>query len=388
MKIKSFFLLVLGSLLLVAPQTAFAVENMQADVTSPSTALCLPGVYTTAPDDCQPLGPSDYLSRMAENNLRFPLQEIPAHAPDESLAELPYYYAKVRSKVVSLYHSAEDAFADVTPKRYLELGLNYITYVDWREIDGKYFYMLAPGEWVKGADVKLNIVSSTFAGLEFSGTPERKVGWILFPLETQTEPGYYEPDFTGYQYARFETIQVYETREVDGVDWHMIMPDQWVEARFTALVYPAAEAPAGVENGRWIEINLFEQTISVYQDNRLVFATMTSTGVDAWWTRPGLFQVYEKHESTLMTGAFEADRADFYYLEDVPWTMYFDEARAFHGAYWHNKFGYENSHGCANLSPGDSQWLFDWALLGDWVYVWDPSGKTPIDPSLYGAGGA
>ena len=41
---------------------------------------------------------------------------------------------------------------------------------------------------------------------------------------------------------------------------------------------------------------------------------------------------------------------DFYYLEDVPWTMYFDEARALHGAYWHNGFGYPHSHGCVNLS--------------------------------------
>jgi hypothetical protein len=24
---------------------------------------------------------------------------------------------------------------------------------------------------------------------------------------------------------------------------------------------------------------------------------------------------------------------------------------------------------------------------GDYVYVWDPTGKTPTDPALYGAGG-
>ena len=41
-----------------------------------------------------------------------------------------------------------------------------------------------------------------------------------------------------------------------------------------------------------------------------------------------------------------------------------------------------------NLSVGDSRWLFDWADVGDWVYVWDPSGKTPVDPGVYTAGGA
>jgi lipoprotein-anchoring transpeptidase ErfK/SrfK len=73
---------------------------------------------------------------------------------------------------------------------------------------------------------------------------------------------------------------------------------------------------------------------------------------------------------------------------DVPYTMYFDQARAFHGTFWHQNFGFENSHGCANLSPSDSHWLFKWAEVGDWVYVHDPSGETPTDPSLYGEGGA
>ena len=59
-----------------------------------------------------------------------------------------------------------------------------------------------------------------------------------------------------------------------------------------------------------------------------------------------------------------------------------------HGAYWHNKFGTELSHGCVNLSVGDSHWLFDWAEIDDWVYVWDSSGKTPTDPEMYGEGGA
>jgi len=40
-----------------------------------------------------------------------------------------------------------------------------------------------------------------------------------------------------------------------------------------------------------------------------------------------------------------------------------------------------------NLSVADSHWLYDWANEGDYVYVWDPSGKTPTDPALYGSGG-
>ena len=74
---------------------------------------------------------------------------------------------------------------------------------------------------------------------------------------------------------------------------------------------------------------------------------------------------------------------DFYYLDNVPWTMYFDKARALHGAYWRTRFGYPQSHGCVNLSVGDAHWLYNWANEGDWVYVHDPSGLTPTDPALY-----
>jgi lipoprotein-anchoring transpeptidase ErfK/SrfK len=143
--------------------------------------------------------------------------------------------------------------------------------------------------------------------------------------------------------------------------------------------------PEGVDNGRWIEVNLAEQTVSVYDNYNLVFATVVATGVEPLYTRPGLFQIYEKHEATVMT---TSDPNDFYYLDDVPWTMYFDKARALHGAYWRAKLGIAQSHGCVNLSVGDARWLFEWAHEGDWVYAWDPTGQTPTDPSFYGDGGA
>ena len=118
----------------------------------------------------------------------------------------------------------------------------------------------------------------------------------------------------------------------------------------TALVYPTDQSPEGVTNGRWIEVNLYEQTIAIYQDNRLIFATLTSTGVPGWWTQPGLFQITEKLGTTPMSGSFEANRTDYYYIEDVPWTMYFDQSRALHGAYWHDVWLRKLSRLCQPLA--------------------------------------
>ena len=150
-----------------------------------------------------------------------------------------------------------------------------------------------------------------------------------------------------------------------------------------AVVTPNTAPPEGVTGNRWIEVNLEEQSLAVYENNRLVFATMIATGMKPFWTRPGVFQIFQKKEAETMRNN---DPSDFYYLEDVPYTMYFDGARALHGAYWRTYFGFPQSHGCVNLSVGDAHWLFDWAREGDWVYVHDPSGLTPTDPALYTGG--
>ena len=163
-------------------------------------------------------------------------------------------------------------------------------------------------------------------------------------------------------------------------DWNMIGVNQWVEARKVAVVTPNTTPPEGVTTGRWIDVNLAEQTLAVYDKYQLVFATVIASGLEPYWTRPGLFQIYQKKEIETMRNN---DPTDFYYLDNVPWTMYFDKARALHGAYWRTRFGYPQSHGCVNLSVGDAHWLFIWAQEGDWVYVHDPSGLTPTDPALY-----
>jgi hypothetical protein len=53
--------------------------------------------------------------------------------------------------------------------------------------------------------------------------------------------------------------------------------------------------------------------------------------------------------------------------------QYYDGSYALHGAFWHNNFGSEHSHGCVNLSPLDAKWLFFWtepSLPRGWHGVW------------------
>ncbi len=376
-------LLLLSILVILAllPGTAAA-----DGVTDPPLPLCLPGVYDQTPTDCLPLGPSGYLTRLNTRHLQLPVEPLPAYKPAYTKEELPFTYARVRDHVaLRIFGSPEEAIIGENVRQSQRAGLVYMSYDDSREVNGKRYYMIEPGAWVRPDEVNGTVFPPTEVGLEFYGTPKNYFGFTLYPIESQLAPG---GEQSGIFYERYAAVQVYDWQEANGDMWLMIGPDEWLAGSTVGVIYPNDTPPEGVTNGRWIEINLYEQTIAVYQDNHLVYAALTSTGQTGWWTQPGLFQIYQKEEATNMRGSFEADFSDYYFLEDVPWAMYFDELRALHGAYWHNAFGQPRSHGCANLTPGDAKWLFDWAEIGDYVYVWDPSGATPTDPSYYGEGGA
>jgi hypothetical protein len=353
--------------------------------------LCMPGVYPVDPQDCLPLGPSSYLTQMAADGLRLPLISLPAHPVEASLAELPYSYALLGEGQTKVYPSLQDAMDGTNVVRVIEPGkLRYVSYVDYQETSSGRFFNLTDGTWLSVSS-RVSVPHSFLGGIELGRTPGNAFGWILpfaASVETKRTPGYSLKDYTGHAINQYEIVQAYSTRLVNGEEWDLIAPDEWLEGRYIGKVTPSSTPPPGVENGRWIEVNLFEQTLAVYDQNRLVYASLVASGLDPFFTKPGLFQIQRKLESTTMSGSFSEDRSDYYYLEDVPWTMYYDHARALHGAYWRTAFGYPQSHGCVNLSPADAHWLYNWANVGDWVYVWDPSGRTPTDPSYYGEGGA
>ena len=347
--------------------------------------LCSPSVYPAPQDECLPLGPAQFLADMAAQGIPYPIQPLPAYAPDPALNTLPYSYFKVTENGLPLFPTLEDAMANQTSGRAIQAGrLLYVTYQDRVENNQGVFYLLRSGEWIQGEGARAAL-PYPFQGLLFSSTPRNAFGWLLEESQSRIAPGFNSP-YSGHKYYRFNIVQVYSTQVVDNVEWELIGPDEWLEARLAARVDPQHSPPEGVTGGRWIDINLYEQTLAAYEDNQLIFATLIASGMEPFWTQPGIFQVYNKVPAETMSGSFEADRSDYYYLEDVPWTMYYDQARALHGAYWPRLLGYPQSHGCVNMSIGDARWLFDWASEGEWVYVHDPSGQTPTDPALYGAG--
>jgi len=359
-----------------------------------SVVLCMPGVYTNPPGDCAPLGPSGYLSEMAALGITFPLRPISATPISPELTNLDVLYGEVVNPNAPIYGSIDDAVNSRKKNAVQRLNGDFvfISYTQRNEDFGKKIYEVGPNLWMTGNDISRIGVLPPSRGVTFSRTPSNDFGWVLTywasdEIQSKRTPGNQIADYTGHVLNLFDIVQIYDETEIDGELWYIIGPDEWAPAKYISRITVNTRSPKNLEGDRWIEINLQEQTLAVYDDYELVYATIIASGFDPFWTRPGLFQIFEKLETTPMRGAFEADLSDAYYLEDVPWTMYYDEARALHGAYWRAKMGFEQSHGCVNLTVGDAHWLFDWAEVGDWVYVWDPSGETPTDPSLYGPGG-
>jgi hypothetical protein len=373
--------------------TLSATNKSVAQSTYSWEALCLPDGGAFFEAGCAPYGPAAYLKRQSQQGINFPLQPIPGVRPDPSLTYVDIRYGQVVRQNAPVYASLEEAIRHGEVVRRIDSPYSFISYTDEAVVDGKRYYMVEYGGWMTANDISRIGTPSLFQGLTFKRTPIRPFGWILYPVETKRTPGYAQDDYTGRELFRYQVVQIYANQEVDGINWYLIRPDEWIPERkdwqrYIGRVIPNPTPPEGVTNGRWIEVNLYEQTVAVYDSSTLVFATLIASGIEPFWTQPGLFQIYQKFDATPMRGSFEADRSDAYYLEDVPWTMYYDKARALHGAYWHNAFGAPRSHGCVNMSVGDARWLYDWAQVGDWVYVWDPSGKTPTDPAVYGEGGA
>lgn len=363
--------------MLSSTQGAHAQELTPPAESDSGGVVCEPGVYLAGADDCLLLGPSFYLTNLARLGMTFPPRPLPASKPDLGLTQLPYSYFHLDKDYVPIYSSPGEKGLG---SQQFPPGFVFISYIDRVDQNGIY-YLMQNGGWIPGKGARVGEISN-FQGLQFSATPRTSFGWAFEQIPVLNAPGYSAAE-SGQQIFPFETVSIFDVQIVDNEEWYLIGPDQWLEGRKVARVLVNTTAPEEVTTNRWIDVDLAEQTLAVYENNQLIFATVIASGLEPFWTRPGSFQIYQKKETETMRNN---DPTDFYYLDNVPWTMYFDGARALHGAYWRTRFGYPQSHGCVNLSVGDSHWLFNWAVEGDWAHIHDRTGKTPTDPALYSGG--
>ena len=342
--------------------------------------LCLPGVYLDDSPDCSVLGPSAYLTNQASIFREISTQPERYPIIDDTYGKTDTNYFQVNNNNTNYFSTYETALNNTLSSGSLYKGYTFAAYTQVETVNNLKLYKLTNGNWMRGSAVARLAAPNRFLGVTPTGETERLFGWVLKDTPTLQEPGYYMPK-TGNTIPRHTLVEVFDQEKIGLSDWYMVRPNEWVHMTQVALVYPAPEKPEGWKADRWIEINLWEQTLSIFEKDKMVYATLITTGTGNFYTRPGLFKIYEKLDSTSMAANIGQDGA--YFLMDVPWTMYFDERRALHAEYWHDNLGYKSSHGCVNLSFPDAEWIFNWGKLGDWVYVWDPTGQTPEERRLF-----
>ncbi len=236
----------------------------------------------------------------------------------------------------------------------LASGFNFVTITN--EENG--WARTSSGKWLRSEVLSSEVATSRFSGVFLPDEPlPYPLAWILVHVRPAQTPG---GEFTNANplLLRYTPVSLYSTVEVDGWNWYQIGVDQWVKQTQVAMVKPV-ERTDDINTERWISVDLYEQVMIAYEGDKPVFATLISSGLSEWPTNEGLFNIYVRFQRTVMAGAY--GRPDFYYLQEVPWTMYFDNDIALHGSYWHDGYGYRRSHGCVNLSVMDARWLFNWS---------------------------
>ncbi len=248
-----------------------------------------------------------------------------------------------------------------SPRGYVARGMpngfNFVTAIS--DVDG--WTRINANEWIPTDYLQdVNSVVSNFTGVFL---PEESLpyvlAWALESVYASPKPGveHLQEGKPEDKIERYQLLKIYATEVVYGFNWYQIGANQWVHQYNVARILPLAAAPEAVNTDLWFGIDLYEQVIVMYRGAKPVFATLVSTGLPRWPTYEGTFNIFLRSEREDMTWGKVGD--DYYFLEEVPWTMFFDSGRALHGAYWHDGFGYRRSHGCVNINITDAKWLYD-----------------------------
>jgi hypothetical protein len=356
----------------VAPARAFPgdlSDEQCADLIAAAQAATPEGETPQIPADCIPnTGMSAIEMRAAEAAMRL--------HPRPDVIQVPYNEEVVWTRAYR--RLVGDATILDAPNGnqigFIGKGYNYVTIVStengWTQINY--------GQWVPESQITWADVSQ-FSGVELQSQPERPFAWMLAEAYPSRYPGGPQ-DKSAAMIERYTLMNIYGVEYVDGWEWYLVGPNEWIQQIRVSKVQPI-QRPEGVgKHDRWIAVDLYEQTAVAYEGDKMVFATLISSGLPRWSTQEGLFQIYERHDATRMSGA--AGNPDFYFIEEVPYVMYFDGDISLHGTYWHDRFGYRQSHGCVNLAIMDAWWFFDWTSEEQYndayVYVYS-SGKYRSD---------
>jgi hypothetical protein len=275
---------------------------------------------------------------------------------------LPFHYVMVGVKEgdsIPMWADLDAARRGEEPERALEHG-DTVAVAKTVKIDGVQHYVSAEGKVlpVKGT---FNLGGgSEWHGEVLDAKSALPFGWIT-PEQARV---YDEPQTRKRPIDTIEKrarVAIAEEQGEGGRRMLRISPDgappKWVRAADVNEVRKIPRPDGITAAAQWIDVDLGEQVLVAYQGEQPVYATLTSSG-RAIPTPRGNYPVWAKVTSISMKSQPYEDKA--YFVNKVPWVLFFQAHNAIHGAYWHDRFGVTKSHGCVNVAPLDAHHLFEW----------------------------
>jgi lipoprotein-anchoring transpeptidase ErfK/SrfK len=201
--------------------------------------------------------------------------------------------------------------------------------------------------------------------------PDGTLAEVTVPFtDAHWDPGKDKP--VAYRFYFATTYWVVElVQDAEGNPWYGVRDDKWeyifyVLAQHLRIVPPDELKPISTDvpaDQKRIEVHIPQQVMIAFEYDHPVFMARVASGAvfsnGDYSTPTGRHMTFHKRASRHMARGNLA--ANGYDLPGVPWNSYItEEGVAFHGTYWHNNFGQPRSHGCINLTPQASKWVYLW----------------------------
>jgi hypothetical protein len=274
-------------------------------------------------------------------------------------------YASLTADGLAIYSNLEDATTRSETHFHAPSVPAYVAYNEIMSEAGLEYVHLTDGGWMLKNDT-LPVQVTTFSGIELMDFVPQRFGWVL---EDSNGINLETGESTASRYIRYQVIEFDDVSRKDEKAFvHAASGADWLPKSIISLAEISNKAPQGNTNCRWVDVNLTEQNLVVYENCQAVFATLVSSAKSPSITPEGTFTIFYRE---ILLPLFSNDNvvAEPFYLQDVPWLLFFYENWAIHGTYWHDHFGEAWSHGCINVSPYDARWLYQWAQDGDMIWI-------------------
>jgi lipoprotein-anchoring transpeptidase ErfK/SrfK len=295
---------------------------------------------------------------------RLPSRDEQREARD-LLARYDELFAKSPEKAAKLLKGelANDLKPPLFIRRFLDRGF-FIAGAGLEERAFRKFVRAVRGSYVKQGSLEER-KGSSFQGVEIQGDVKLPVAWAV----REAQPFVVKPRDDGSlrlvpaegqkPYVRLTSVPWIGRERVGDTLFHKLSDGFYVKAWFLAVAEPIKRPKQVPADAPWVHVNLEQQTLVAYRGDTAVYATLVSSGLEGHDTPIGLFDIKQKYVANGMADLGPEAGDDRYSIDDVPWTQYFSGSIALHGAFWHERFGLQRSHGCVNLAPYDAHRVFN-----------------------------